>query len=137
MQNNDMARKIKLEIDGGEFVNLVSFGEIPREKTTVEVPAFQKLRTIQTGVDIIPPIDVGFKVTRNSDTNTFLRDWYTNAEAKDVVVIETDGAGVEIDRMSLSQVELGAYSHEEYDASAPAYYRVNVRFLPYDIEFIE
>jgi len=137
MQNNDMARKIKLEIDSSPFNNLVNFGEINREKTTVEVPEFQKLRTIQTGVDIIPVIEVGFKYKRNADTNQFLRNWYENSEQKDVIVIETDGSGTEIDRMALSSVELGKYSLEEYDAASPGYYRINVSFLPYNIEFIE
>lgn len=136
MQNNDLARKIKLEIDGIERTNLVQFGEINREKTTAEVPSFAKLRSIQTGVDIIPPIEAGFKNQRNSDVNKFLRDWYENSEVKDVVVIETDGSGTEIDRMILSSVELSRYNLEEYAGESPSYYRINITMLPYDITFV-
>jgi len=136
MQKNDMARKVKVEIDGNETPNLVLFGGIERSQVTVEVPSFEKLRTIITGVDTIPPIDLGFKFTRNSNTQEFFKDWYTNKETKDVVAIEMDGTGSEISRMSLLQCECSKFSIGEYAAESPTYYRIDITILPYEIEFI-
>jgi hypothetical protein len=136
MQKNDMARKIKIDIDGIERANLVQVGAIERNQVTAEVPSFDKLRTIITGVDTIPVIDMGWKFTRDSDTKEFLKNWYEKTEIKDVILIETDGTGAEIDRITLLQCECAKYSLPEYDAAAPDYYRVDISLAPYDIQEI-
>jgi hypothetical protein len=133
MQKNDMARKIKIEIGGEEVPNLVHFGAIERNQVTAEVPSFDKLRTIITGVDTIPPIDMGFKYTRDSETKLFWRNWYEKNQIKDVVVIEVDGTGAEIDRITLLQCECSKYTLPEYTGESPAYFRVDITILPNDI----
>lgn len=136
MLKNDQARKIRLDIDGVQIPNLVQFGAIERNQVTVEVPSINKLRTIITGVDTIPLIDAGFKYTRNSDTKQFIIDWYTKNQVKDVVVVETDGAGNEIDRINLLKCECSKYSIPEYLGESPSYYRIDITITPEDIEEI-
>ena len=136
MQKNDMARKIRLEIDGNQIPNLVHFGALERNQVVVEVPSFAKLRSIVTGVDTIPPLDLGFKYTRDSDTKQFFKDWYEKNEIKDVIAIEVDGSGAEIDRITLLQCECSKYALPEYTGESPSYYRIDVTILPYDIQEI-
>jgi len=136
MQKNDMARKIKIEIDGLERANLVHVGAIERNQVTAEVPEFAKLKTIITGVDTIPPIDFGFKYTRDSETKQFIKDWYVKNQIKNVILVEVDGSGSEIDRITLLQCECSKYSLPEYAAEAPNYYRIDITLLPYDIQEI-
>jgi len=133
MTKNDMARKVRIEVDGVKYPNLIQMGAIDRSQVTVDVPSFAKLRTIITGVDIIPPIDMGFKFTRNSTTKDVLKFWYDSNLPKDIVVIETDGAGEEIDRVTLLQCECSKYARTEYDAAAPTYFRIDITVVPYDI----
>lgn len=136
MQQNDMARKIKIEIDGLERANLIYVGAIERNQVVTEVPEFAKLKSIITGVDTIPPIDFGFKYTRDSETKQFFKDWYVNNEVKNVILVEVDGSGADIDRITLLQCECSKYSIPEYAAEAPSYYRIDITLLPYDIQEI-
>lgn len=132
MQRNDMARKIKCQVDGSELLDIVKFGEVFYEDMTIEVPEFQKITTILSDVTKINPITITVKIRRDSDTIKNIRDWRKNREIKDVTVVETDGTGVEYHRTLLPSCECGNMKLPEYDAASPTYAQAEFIIYPYD-----
>lgn len=132
MQRNDQARKTKVIIDGSEILDLVKLGEINFEDLSVEVPSFDKIRTILSGTEKINPITMNFKIRRDSETIKLIRAWRSNRQIKDVTIIETDGTGVEYHRLLLPQCEAGNMKLPEYDASSPTYAQAEIVIYPFD-----
>lgn len=138
MQNNDMAAKRRVEYDGEEITGLVYSAELSLEDKSVVVPEFSKERTIGSGVTTIPVWEVRYKIKRGTNTLQFFRDWHTNKEVKDVMVINVDAHGVEYDRISLPECECLKYVPiPEADTGTPTYAQVSALIAPYDVIPIE
>ena len=54
MQNGSMAGKVKVLYDGEEIEGLTRFGDVPLENGTIDVPTFNRIRKVQSGVTTIP-----------------------------------------------------------------------------------
>lgn len=132
MQKSDQARKIKLIVDGSELLDLVRFGEIFYEDLSVEVPSFDKIRTILAGTEKITPIVCTFKIRRDSETINVIRNWRSQRQIKDCIVVETDGTATEYHRILFPQCEAGNMKLPEFDASAPTYAQAEITFYPND-----
>jgi len=133
MQNASMAFKVKVLFDGEEVPGLVRFGEVPLEKSVIEIPGFQRITKIQTGVKTIPEVAMTYETRRNSKTRKFFQDYFTENQVKDVTVIYCDASGAEFARDLWQSVECRKFSTPEVDFSSISYARVDVILLPYDI----
>lgn len=133
MQNNSVAQKARIIFEGEEVPGLVSIGEIPEEDDAIQVPGFQIIRNIRTGVRKMPEIDLKFETRRNTNTRAFLSDWYRGKTAKDITVIYCDADGVEFARYLWNQVECRKHTIPATDHSKIDYSYVSVTVCPYDI----
>jgi len=124
MQDQNLAKKIKIEIDGEEIPGLVSLTEILDEEGLIEVSGFSRKVNISDGVKMLQPIDVVYKVERDTQTLVFFRDWYYNDERHDVTFIFTDATAVEVDRLVWPQCENTLFSKGDYDAGGVAFYGI-------------
>lgn len=132
-QRNDLAEKKKVMIDGVEIPGLLNVQEIPLEKGQLEVPEFSKIRRIQNGMATIPPVELTYKIQRDTETLDFMKEWFLKDESKDVTIIRTDGSGVEFARTLLPQSECVRYYEPPYDAAAPTFAQVQITLCPWDI----
>lgn len=137
MQTNAMAEKKKIEVDGVELPGLVSVGEYKLEKSRIEVPSFNRLREIQSGIIKIPAIELKYKVERSSNTLEFYENWYLKNESHDVTIIRTDADGVEFSRRLLPDCECVDFTDPAYDASNPEYASVTVSLVPWDFKMLK
>lgn len=126
IQSNEMAEKKKVNFDGVETPGLVSVGEIAREKGTVDVPSFRKIRPVQNGVVKNPEITLVYKVERNTNTLQFFDDYFDDNEVKDMEVIRTDAHGVEFNRVIYTECEVKSITEPAYDAANPDYAKTTV-----------
>jgi hypothetical protein len=133
VQRNDLAEKKRVLIDGEEIPGLVSFAEIPLEKGQLEVPEFKKIRRIQNGITTIPAIQITYKISKDTNTLQFMKDWYFNDEEHDVTVIRTDASGTEFARTLLPSCECVRYYEPPYDAGNPTYAQVQITISPWDV----
>lgn len=133
MQENRMARKVKIVAEGTEVKELIKFGEINQEDITTEVPTFDRIVTILAGVEKLAPIPMTFLIRRDDPTLTFLKQWRDDKEIKDVSVVEYDGHGIEYNRQLMSQCELGNAKIPEYSAESPVYAQVEFTLFPTEI----
>jgi hypothetical protein len=132
-QNNDMAEKKRVYIDGEEIKGLVSVGEIPLTKGRIEVPEFKHIRKIQNGISTMPEIPFVYKISRGTNTLQFLQDWYHKDEVKEVVLVRVDAHGDEFARTLLSECECVDYTDPETDSASPPYAQTTVVLLPFEI----
>jgi len=137
MQRNDLAEKKRITFDGEEIPGLVNFQELSLEKGQLEVPEFSKIRRIQNGITTIPPVDLTYKIAKETNTLKFFRDWYGRDEEKDVVIIRTDASGVEFARTLLPSCECVRYLEPAFDASNPTFAQVQVTLVPWDVTPID
>jgi hypothetical protein len=133
MQNNSVAQKARIIYEGEEVPGLVSIGEIPEEDDAISVPGFQIIRSIRTGVRKMPEIELKYEARRNTNTRSFLSDWYRKKTAKDVTVIYCDADGVEFARYLWSQVECRKHVLPETNHEKIDYSNIKVTVMPYDI----
>lgn len=133
MQDNDMASKTKVYVDGEEIPGLVYKGEMTLEAGTIEVPELRRTRVIQNGITKLPMQEFRYKVARGTRTSKFFRDWKQNDEVKDVVIVYTDAHGDEYERDLLPKCECIKYSKPEVDLANPTYAQIAVTLLPWDI----
>jgi hypothetical protein len=137
MQPNSMAQKVKILMDGEEIPGLVKLGEISLEKGMIDVPGFQRIYKISTGVTTMPSIPATFETRRNTSTRKTLNDWYNKNEQHDVTIIWCDAGGVEFARDLWEDVECSVIKKPETDLANVTYARLEVTFLPYDITSVE
>jgi len=133
MQRNDLAEKKKVFIDGEEIPGLVSFQEIVLEKGQLEVPEFSKIRRIQNGITTIPAVEMTYKISKDTNTLKFFRDWFNKDEEHDVTVVRTDAAGMEFARTLLPSCECVRYMEPAFDAANPTYAQVQATLAPWDV----
>lgn len=133
-----MTEKRVLEVDGDPLAGLVNVGEYEDAYMTVRVPGPDRDVPVKSHVRTIPEIDAVFKVQRNSETMRFLENWYkTPRQTYDVTEIYYDGGGDEFARKLWQNVECTKFNGPGYDASAPTFAQVQVRFAPENIIFVE
>lgn len=137
MQRNALAEKKKIFWDGVEIQGLVSVGEVLMEKSTIEVPSFHRIRTIQSGITKLPILEIVYRIDRDSNTQKFWQDYYTNDENHDAVFIRTDAGGNEFARRILPSCECLSISEPAYDAASPTYAKITVKICPWDILFVD
>jgi hypothetical protein len=128
-----MARKMKVLIDGEEIDGLVKFGEVSLENNTIDVPTFNRIVKIQSGIITMPEVALTYETKRNTNTRTFLRDWYFQKQVKDMTIIACDATGTEFDRVLWSDVECSKLSEPESDLGSPTYAQMTITLLPYDV----
>jgi hypothetical protein len=132
-QNYDMAEKVKVYIDGEEIAGLVNFGEIDLAVNQIQVPEFDIIRNIDSGVKTIPAVEMIYKVSRGSKTLKFFQDWFNKKETHDVSKVSTDADGVEFSRDLLPASRCVGFKRPAYDAASPTYAQVTVTIAPWDI----
>lgn len=137
MQQNSMAQKVRLLIDGDELPGLVKLGEISLEKGMIDVPGFRRIYKIATGVTTMPAIPATFETRRSTSTRKTLNDWYNKDEQHDVTIIWCDAGGVEFARDLWEAVECSVKKIPETDLANVSYARMEVTFIPYDITPVE
>ena len=133
MQTNEMVEKKRVKWDGVETPGLVNVAEIVREKRTVEVPGFRRIRDVQSGIEKLPQLTFIYKLERNTNTLKFFEDFFDNNEAKDCEVIRTDAHGDEFSRKSYTGCEVISITEPAYDAANPNYAQISVVVAIYNI----
>lgn len=133
MQNGSMAGKVKVLYDGVEIEGLTQFGDVPLENGTIDVPTFNRLRKIHSGVTTMPEVQLTYETRRNTNTRAFFKSYYHNKEKKDITIIRCDADGTEYDRELWSAVECNKFQENSFDASSPTYAQVRITLLPFDI----
>jgi hypothetical protein len=128
-----MARKIKVLIDGQEIDGLVKFGEVSLENNTIDVPTFNRIVKIQSGIITMPEVTLTYETKRSTNTRKFLRDWYFQKQVKDMTILACDATGAEFDRVLWADVECSKLSEPESDLGSPTYAQMTITLLPYDI----
>jgi hypothetical protein len=133
MQTTSMARKARILIDGDEIPGLIKIAEVKRENAAIDVPGFQIIRKIHTGVTTMPEVEVGYEIRRDTKTRKTWRDYFEKKEVHDLTVLYCDADGVEFARQLWSQVECRSFTDPEVDLSSVSYAQVTMTLLPYDI----
>ena len=133
MQTNEMVEKKRVKWDGVETPGLVNVAEIVREKRTVEVPGFRRIRDVQSGIEKLPQLTFIYKLERSTNTLEFFEDFFNNNEAKDCEIIRTDAHGDEFSRKSYTGCEVISITEPAYDAANPNYAQISVVVAIYNI----
>lgn len=136
MQQGSMAGKVRVLYDGEEIEGLTQFGEVPLENNTIDVPTYNRIHKIQSGVTTMPEVQLTYETRRNSKTRKFFKDYFHKKEKHDVTIIRIDADGSEYDRELWSAVECCKYSENAFDAGSPTYASISVSLLPYDITVV-
>ena len=76
MQQNDMAEKKRMYVDGTEVQGLVKVDEYKAEKGTIEVPEFHRIRNIQNGIMKIPLLVGVVKIQRSGGQLELFKNWF-------------------------------------------------------------
>ena len=129
---NDRVSKIQIKVDGVEVINLVKVNGMKVEKGVVEVPAYDRIVSIQNGIRNIPPLELEYKDSVGGNAVDVYNDWFEKNEIHDVTIIFLDATGVEFDRHTAPGCECSAYERPGYDATNPEYAKIMVTLLPYD-----
>lgn len=131
-QSREMAEKKRVLWDGEEVFGLVSVAEVTREKSTIDVPGFNRSRTIPSGITTVPTIEMVYRIDRGTNTLQFFEDFYTNNEEKEATIIRTDGHGVEFGRRIMQFCECITITEPAYDAASIDYAKLTVTIVPWD-----
>ena len=83
MQNGSMAGKVKVLYDGEEIEGLTRFGDVPLENGTIDVPTFNRIRKVQSGVTTMPEVQLTYETRRNTKTRKFFKDYFHKKEKHD------------------------------------------------------
>lgn len=137
MQNGSMAGKVRVLYDGEEIHGLTRFGEVPLENNTIDVPTYDRINKIQSGVTTMPEVQLTYETRRNTNTRKFFKDYFHKKEKHDVTIIRIDADGSEYDRELWTAVECSKYSENEFDAGSPTYASISVTLLPFSITPID
>jgi len=130
---NEMVEKKQVYFDRTEIPGLVNVSEIVEEKRSVEVPGFNVIRDVQSGITKQPQITLTYKLERGTNTLRFFEDFFTNNETKDMTIVRTDAHGMEFDRKTYTQCEVLSKTAPEYNAESPNFASIAVVILIHDI----
>jgi hypothetical protein len=132
-----MARKIRVYIDGTtELQGLTNFGDVNLENGMIDVPVFDRVLKIHSGVTTMPQVDLTFETRRSTTTRAILRKWFTGKEVHDLTIDQVDAAGTSFEKISWSSVECSALKEPAVDTSNPSYAQITVTLIPYDIQVV-
>jgi len=139
MQNGAYARKLRVTYDGVEIEGLVKVGEVTLESNLIDVPSYNRIFKIQSGVLTMPEVTFTYKCNAADDrakkgTKKFFRDWYKQSKVVGTMqLILVDASNAEIERTTWTDVECRRFSEPEMDLASPSYGRIDVVLIPYDI----
>lgn len=125
-QKNELSQKRKLLVDGNELPGLIECSGPKDEDSMLKVPRFGRVVSIKSGVKEFEPITAKYAIKRGTNTKAVLMSWKFNDELHDVVLINCDAAGAEIDRWLLQDCELPHVEESKYDAGNVEYMSLNV-----------
>ena len=100
------------------------------EEGVVEVPSFGRVHEIKNGVKKFAPLDVTYKVERNSLTHKTFFNWFNDNEYHDVTLINTDATGAEVDRWILRDCEVSKFDERRYNASSIEFFGFSAKIHP-------
>lgn len=129
MQRNDLALKRKILYDGEEIPGLVETSDLMDEEVGVEVPGFNRTVEIGSGVKKFQPLDLVYKQQKDTATKKFFADYYFNREVKDVVIVNTDATGAEVDRWLLPDCECRRFSERAYNAGGVEFFGISIQVV--------
>lgn len=132
MQNNRMADKRIVQVDGEEWGDIIGVGDDTSEKGSVEVGDGQNMRTITNGQKSISPRDLSLAISRNSSFKQQVEDWYENNEVHDVTIISVDGHGVEFERELLTECEIQKKTRPAYEVTSATEAKLDFTIVPFD-----
>lgn len=127
MNRNEIGMKRKIFVDGQELPGLVETGPMNDEEGVVEVPGFGRKVEIKDGVKKFGALDATYKVQPDTITKQFFRDWYYKNEVHDVVVVNTDATGVDVDKWLLPDCECAQYNEREFNAGSVTWFGLVVK----------
>ena len=129
LQKNDMALKRKVLIDGEEVPGLVECSPLKDEEGVVEVPSFSRKHPIKDGVKLFDPLDMTYKVARDTNTVKVFSDWFYKDEYHDVTVVNTDATGAEVNRWLLRDCECKKHDTRAYNAGGVEFFGIAVTII--------
>lgn len=135
-QENSMARKIRVYLDGTELQGLTNFGDVSLENGMIDVPTFDKTLKIHNGVTTMPEVELTFETRRSAQTRKILRGWFNNKETHDLAIHQCDATGTSFETISWTDVECSKLKEPAADASNPTYAQLTVTLIPYDIQVV-
>ena len=126
-KTNDMVLKRRVFIDNKEIPGLVSTSDLKDTEGTVDVPGFNRKVTIKEGVKKFEPLDLVYKISANTNTQSVFNGWFQNDELHDVTVINTDATGTEVNRWALRACECAEYSERAFNAAGVEFFGIAVK----------
>ena len=126
-QENARVLKRRLLIDGDEYQGLTEVSDVNDETGTTDVPGFNRIIEISTGVKKFTPLDIKYRSDKGSKTAQLLYSWFSQNEYHDITLINTDGFGQEVSRWLLRDCECSRYSEGAYTAGGEEYYGITIR----------
>ena len=108
---------------------LVETSDLIDQEGTVEVPGFNRKVDIKDGVKKVEPLDVVYKIQKDTNTLQYFYDWYRNNEDHDVTIINTDGTGVEVDRWLWADCEVTRFSERTFNAAGIEFYGLSAQII--------
>jgi hypothetical protein len=133
VQTRDMAEKIRVLFDGVEVAGLVKYPGFLLEEGIIEVPEFGKIRIITNGIVKIVPLELVYKIARDTNTLAYFRSYMENKEVHDVTIIRCDRDGKEFGRILMPSTECNKLGDPPFDGAAPTYAQITVGLVPWDI----
>lgn len=130
MPKGDIVEKRILLIEGEELPGLVAVDAVNNESDIVEVPGRDKVVSVTNGVEKIPTFLLTYKIGRETETATFLNNWYKNREEKQCVLQRTDGSGNILEQRDLGYCQLSSFNIPAYAAEAPVFAQVSCLLVP-------
>ena len=73
------------------------------------------------------PLDLVYKIQRDTNTQKVFKAWFYENEYHDVTVINTDATGAEVNRWLLRDCECASYSERTYNAAGIEFFGLAVQ----------
>ena len=124
-----MALKRKILYDGDEIPGLVETSDLKDEEGTIEVPGFNRKTAIKDGVKMMDPLDLVYKIQRDTNTQQFFMDWFYKNEYHDATIVETDATGSEVNRWLLRDCECKLVNKRSYNAGGVEFHGLGVTII--------
>jgi hypothetical protein len=143
MQVGSFARRIRVAFDDittpedGVLAGLVKMGEVALEAHTIDVPTFNRIVKIQSGIVTMPEIQLTYETNTETNTRQYLKNWWINKDQKNMTVIMVDATGTEQERVLWSSVEISRLTEPEADLANPTYAQMVITVLPKEITPID
>jgi hypothetical protein len=139
MQNGSQARRVVISYDDydaspdGVLPGLVKCGEVNLETNTIDVPTFNRIVKIQSGIVTMPEITLTYETKSDGTTLNYLRAWWENKDQKQMTYKKVDATGEIMEEVAWDNVEIRAFKEPEADLANPSFSQVEITVLPQDI----